>query len=193
MDIKKEKEYIYRLMSDITDERRKLTDMYFSLRERLNELSKLEERGLTKLSVEGCVELHNNMYHQESNSLPTEKEERVLKSTKEYVKENINKKSTKEKPSLEAIESVISSILMKNGKPMRAQDIYDKMLSETDYYMTKGNFTSNVLYRIVSKGDSKVKRYKHGYYIHESVMWKEIDKRWEVSHFTTILFMKMVR
>lgn len=170
LDIRKEKEYIYRLMNDITDERRKLTDMYFSLRERLNELNKLEERGLTRLSVEGCVELHNNMYHQESNSLPTEKEERVLKSTKEYVEENINKKSMKEKPSLEAIESVISSILIRNGKPMRAKDIYNEMLSETNYYITKGNFTSNVLYRIVSKGSSKVKRYKHGYYIHESVM-----------------------
>lgn len=59
MNINEEKEHLYNMMRDITSERRQLTDMYFGLKERLDDLNKLEQRGLKDLSVKGYIDLYN--------------------------------------------------------------------------------------------------------------------------------------
>lgn len=57
MNISEEKRYIYEQMADISAERRRLTDIYYSLRERLDELFKLEAQGLEESSVTGYMDL----------------------------------------------------------------------------------------------------------------------------------------
>jgi len=48
------------MMKDITEERRKLSDQYFSLKERLDDLIKLEQRGIEQLSTKGFFDLFND-------------------------------------------------------------------------------------------------------------------------------------
>lgn len=59
MNISEEKEHIYAMMRDISDERRKLTDIYYGLKERMDHLNKIESRGIEDLSVLGYVDLYN--------------------------------------------------------------------------------------------------------------------------------------
>lgn len=60
MNIAEEKVFLYGMMKDITEERRRLTDQYFSLKERLDALIKLEEKGLGELSTKGFIDLFND-------------------------------------------------------------------------------------------------------------------------------------
>jgi hypothetical protein len=60
MNIGEEKTFIYGMMKDITEERRKLSDQYFSLKLRLDDLIKLEEKGIEKLSTTGFIDLFND-------------------------------------------------------------------------------------------------------------------------------------
>ncbi len=56
MNISEEKKYVYQMMREITEERRRLTEMYFTLKERLESLDKLEQRGLEDLSIQGYLD-----------------------------------------------------------------------------------------------------------------------------------------
>lgn len=60
MNVGEEKVFLYGMMKDITEERRRLTDMYFSLKERVDELHKLEEKGLSEISTKGFIDLFND-------------------------------------------------------------------------------------------------------------------------------------
>lgn len=60
MNIGEEKAFLYGMMKDITEERRRLTDMYFSLKERIDALHKLEEIGVGDLSTKGFIDLWND-------------------------------------------------------------------------------------------------------------------------------------
>ncbi len=60
MNIAEEKVFLYGMMKDITEERRKLTDQYFSLKERVDALIKLEEKGVGELSTKGFIDLFND-------------------------------------------------------------------------------------------------------------------------------------
>lgn len=64
MNISEEKKYIYDMMRTVVDERRTLTDIYFSLKERLNDLDELERKGLSDLSIKGYVDLQNERNQQ---------------------------------------------------------------------------------------------------------------------------------
>lgn len=58
MVIDEEKRYLYEQMTLVMQERRVLTDVYFELKKRMDELNRLESRGLDELSVKGYVDLH---------------------------------------------------------------------------------------------------------------------------------------
>jgi hypothetical protein len=60
LNIADEKVFLYGMMKDITEERRKLTDQYFSLKERVDALNKLEEKGIGELSTKGFIDLFND-------------------------------------------------------------------------------------------------------------------------------------
>jgi hypothetical protein len=60
MNISEEKQFIYDMMRDVSKERRQLTDIYFGLKKRLDDLNTLEMRGLEDLSIKGYVDLYND-------------------------------------------------------------------------------------------------------------------------------------
>lgn len=60
MNISEEKNYLYGMMKDITDERRRLSEMYMSLKTRLDQLNTLEEKGVTELSTKGFFDMFND-------------------------------------------------------------------------------------------------------------------------------------
>ena len=59
LNIKEEKMYCYHMMIDIGKERRELTNMYLTLRERLEDLDKLERKGIDQLDMRGYVDMYN--------------------------------------------------------------------------------------------------------------------------------------
>lgn len=79
MNIREEKKYIYDMMRTVVEERRVLTDIYFSLKERLNDLDELERKGLSDLSIKGYVDLQN----ERNQTLMLENTQRELAHLKE--------------------------------------------------------------------------------------------------------------
>jgi hypothetical protein len=60
MNINEEKMYCYQMMKDITDERRRLSEMYMSLKNRVDELTRMEEKGVNELATKGFFEFFND-------------------------------------------------------------------------------------------------------------------------------------
>lgn len=63
MNISEEKRFVYEMMRTVMDERRTLTDIYFSLKKKLDDLEEIEKRGLDSLSLKGYVDMHNEREH----------------------------------------------------------------------------------------------------------------------------------
>lgn len=61
MNISEEKKHIYQMMDEITKERRELTGMYFGLKQRLDNLHELEQRGLEDLDIKGYADMRNEV------------------------------------------------------------------------------------------------------------------------------------
>lgn len=59
MNITEEKRYVYDMMRSIMEERRTLTDIYYSLKKRLDSLEEMEIKGLDELSLKGQIDLYN--------------------------------------------------------------------------------------------------------------------------------------
>lgn len=59
MNINEEKAFVYSMMKEVTEERRRLTDIYYDLKKRLDDLDRLEHRGVDELSLQGMIDLHN--------------------------------------------------------------------------------------------------------------------------------------
>ena len=101
MDIRKEKEYMYNMMRDVSAERRRLTDIYYELLKRINELSKLEEVGVTDLSIEGYLDLGNKInaklikanQEREALTIFSDSRKEVEQQTEEETRENITPKT----------------------------------------------------------------------------------------------------
>ena len=66
MNITEEKKYLYEMMRSLMEERRTITDIYFSLKKRLEVLEEMETRGLDELSIKGYVDLYNETIKTES-------------------------------------------------------------------------------------------------------------------------------
>jgi len=84
LNISEEKKYIYDMMRTVVDERRTLTDIYFSLKERLNDLDELERKGLSDLSIKGYVDLQN----ERNQTLMLENTQRELAHLKQKLEKN---------------------------------------------------------------------------------------------------------
>lgn len=182
MNINEEKQYLYSMMSDVTQERRKLTDIYHSLKERLDELNTLEIKGLEELSLSGYVDLHNKR----SKEVKIANISREMNRAIDVVEESFNPKveevipkyeididkeiEHKEKPvvksgqfNLDKAVGVVAMILKESGKPMKAKNIYKEICETTNYNVSLSNFTNNILPKICKK-NKKVNRAMRGYY-----------------------------
>lgn len=201
MNVGEEKEHIYRLMRDIVEERRILSEQYFSLKERLDELNKLESKGIEDLSINGYVDLFNKMSKQteqrnvereaqhaisqiqmvvDHKKRETEQEERrsliphdeilrakeldnrnKVKVHKEENVEDIDKK--KKRISTQAYRDEIVNILKETGRPMKANEIRQKLEEKLNMEISATSFGTNIMYR-VKKFDTNIESASFGYY-----------------------------
>lgn len=188
MNVGQEKEHIYSIMRDITAERRRLTDMYFEMKKRLDSLYELEEKGLYDLDIKGYVDLRNELNREASlRNVARESENAINKINEDFdsrsseedeekksiIKKSINKerslyKDSQDKPdvtSYESMKSLVRTILMENGSPMSLDELLEAMNKRIeDGAITKKNLSSNILYRIFKDNDEKIKRVSRGYY-----------------------------
>lgn len=188
MNVGQEKEHIYSIMRDITAERRRLTDMYFEMKKRLDSLYELEEKGLYDLDIKGYVDLRNELSREASlRNVARESENAINKINEDFdsrsseedeekksiIKKSINKerslyKDSQDKPdvtSYESMKSLVRTILMENGSPMSLDELLEAMNKRIeDGAITKKNLSSNILYRIFKDNDEKIKRVSRGYY-----------------------------
>src|SRR6185312_8332177 len=133
MNIQDEKEYLYNMMKEITQERRKLTDIYFGLKERLDFLHIQEQKGLNELSLKGYADLHNQTQKEiavtnikreteylvgkiESSNIIEEKEKSIIPH-KEIEEEKAKVRRRKGKISGDKIISTIATVLKEEGMP----------------------------------------------------------------------------
>lgn len=183
MNINREKEYIYKLMKELITERRQITATYFDLKERLDELTKLEQRGLTDLNIKGYTDLHNDLSKDRAiNNIKRESEHQINKISKEAEQANISSKQSNlneevdkhkinsppksNRISLDRIISVITQILKESGTPLSTNQLRDAVNSklEGEYYIGKSNFGSNIMYRINQRTDTNIEKVHRGYY-----------------------------
>lgn len=186
MKISEEKKYLYDMMSEITTERRRLTDMYFDIKKRLDELIMLETKGLDEIPIESLVSLHND---RETNRMKeniqkfadhaihkVEKEheeivnptppEIIPKREIELAKERESKKSVGRKRtqlSIDRVSSLIAQSLKENGSPMRVADLYERVCELSEQPITRNNFRNNILPRAM-KINKNIDNVQRGYY-----------------------------
>jgi len=164
-------------MRNITEERRKLTEMYYGLKERLDELNKLETLGLNNLSIKGYVDLHNE--HTKNKSVnnikremsiaisraeESEKEKELIpKRVIEESKEKEDKKTKKKFLNLDKVVGNIAHVLKDKGTPMKVVDIHAKVQEVMDTNIEINNFRNNILPRATKKNEN-IQKVMRGYY-----------------------------
>lgn len=193
MNINEEKEHLYNMMRDITSERRKLTDMYFGLKERLDDLNKLEQRGLQDLSVKGYVDLYNKVepeivaknIQREMNQLaqkimaePKEQEEeksivpKSVISEQRYADSNKVMKSKKIEESKKRIKQIpydeiadsVMEILKEKGSPIKMSELLTTLNVKYEGAIGKGNFQTNIIPRMMEEEKYKIEKPYRGFY-----------------------------
>lgn len=179
MNIGEEKKYVYSMMSSVTEERRRLTDIYYGLKDRLDELNKLESRGLDSLDVKGYVDLHNEnnkaimvenikretkkVIDEISSEKKEEKEETLKDKVKKEVVMDSLRRPRENQISIERVISVITTILREYGLPMSTSNLYERVNEKFDGAIKEKNFRNNMLYRI-GKMDNNIERVGRGFY-----------------------------
>jgi len=150
MNISEEKKYIYDMMRTVVDERRTLTDIYFSLKERLNDLDELERKGLSDLSIKGYVDLQN----ERNQTLMLENTQRELAHLKQKLE---NEQS---KPKEETVSSPIPSFAIAEQK-----------------YRDNNKVVKNTKKRTQQKKEKKPKRPKGTTKLVHDRIFKELKER----------------
>lgn len=153
MKIADEKVFIYKMMGDITEERRKLTDQYFSLKERLDTLHKLEEKGLGELSTKGFIDLFNdretqqtiqNMnreveYHiarREEKSLLPQRYDKIADTLERGAADRAKKMET-DKAEMEKRDRIVAWEKKERELSEQEQEIIDNALKESEQVAMK--------------------------------------------------------
>lgn len=190
MNIDEEKTYIYTMMKEITEERRRLTDIYYSLKKRLETLYDLEQRGLDNLSIKGLVDLSNE-YNKRQNEIAIYNIERETKhiineiknanlNNPEEVKEDqnaikeaipkheIEKEKDKEPKrkgylNVDKVIDCIVSVLKEAGTPMAIKALHQKVCEQLGRDIKSHNFRANLLPKAMQR-NNKIQRVTRGYY-----------------------------
>lgn len=179
MNISEEKRYVYQLMREITEERRKLTEIYFSLKERLDELNKLEEKGLDELSMQGYFDLYKQREKEividnikretkhiiskiESNN---ESEKETAQIDIERRKDNVSRKNGRYL-NVDKVIGMIASVLKEANGMMRVKEIYNKVNEMSEVDIDVHNFRNNIMPRALYK-NKNIQKVKRGYYCYQ--------------------------
>lgn len=170
-------------MREISEERRRLTDMYYGLKERLDKLNDLEMKGIGDLSIKGYVDLYNS-YNKEVAVTNIKREaEHAVKKTEEVFTPKEEKKlipmieieKQKEKESAKIVSSrssylnvdkvisIIASLLKDNGVPMDIKTIHKKIESDFDMVITEQNLRNNIMRKAMMK-NKRIQRATRGFY-----------------------------
>lgn len=177
MNVQEEKSYIYGMMKDITQERRKLTDIYYGLKERLDFLNIMEQRGIEDLSLKGYADLHNqNQKEAVINNMKREVEHQIQKIENHHIIEESEKsvipkdeivrqkrKNRKGLVSKEKISGAVIEVLKDAGTPVKLSDLLDKVNDMLENNISKGNFQTNLLPRIM-ENNKKIEKPMRGFY-----------------------------
>lgn len=182
MNISDEKRHVYSMMKTITEERRELTRIYYDLKLRLDELDKLELRGLEDLSVKGYVDLHNaNELKAVTTNIRREAEHVIKRIEKEIIADPVEKiiipkaeiELEKEKEdkqrvvgaglSSEKATGIIAHILKEHGAPMTVKDLFDEFSRRVGMLVTRNNFRNNILPR-AAKRNRSIDNISRGFY-----------------------------
>jgi len=176
MNISEEKEHLYSMMREITEERRRLTEIYFSLKQRLDSLNTLEVRGLEDLSIKGYVDLFNNRDRKQVTT-NLEREMNAVKEKAEKEEEKIDYKIPKKEIEIERdkrpkrsaylnldkVMGTISYVLKNSDVPMSLKDLHSNVQKESDMEIKINNFRNNILPRAIQK-NKNIQRATRGYY-----------------------------
>lgn len=186
MKISEEKKYLYEMMSDITTERRRLTDMYFDIKKRLDELILLETKGLEDIPIGSLVSLHNSRetdrmkeniqkFADQAIQKVEKEHEEIVNPTKpeiipkkeiELSKEREAKKTTGSRRvqlSSDKVAGLIAQALKENGAPMKVADLYERVCELSEYPIARNNFRNNILPRAM-KINKNIDNVQRGYY-----------------------------
>ena len=180
VNITEEKRYLYEMMKEITKERRSLTEQYYGLKERLDDLNKLEQRGIEDLSIKGYVDLYNktnaeimtaNLKREAEHQIKkiendnNIEESRLQVKIKEEIQKEDNKKPTRKGKynSREKYFSAILEVLKESGIPLSTDEMLSKVNKLLDDNINKAYFQNNLLPTAMKKSD-KIDRPTRGYY-----------------------------
>lgn len=169
-------------MREITQERRKLTEIYFSLKERLDDLNKLEQKGLSELSLKGYLDLYNlrekevavtNVERETKHVIDklnkeSEVPDKIDKQNVEVEKDKYYKQTTtktKRSPYLhtDKIIGFIASVLKESPVPIGAKDIHKHVEERMEMEIGINNFRNNIMPRAIKK-NKNIQRASHGFY-----------------------------
>lgn len=188
VNINEEKAYIYTMMKEITEERRRLTDIYYSLKKRLDTLYQLEQRGLENLSIKGYVDLCNE-YNQRQNEIAisnikretkhiiselknakfnNSEDEKEEQNTEAIPKHEIEKEKDKEPKrksylNVDKVIDCIVSVLKEAGTPMATKALHQKVCEQLGRDIKSHNFRANIMPKAMQRND-KIQRVTRGYY-----------------------------
>lgn len=191
MDIQKEKEHVYNQMDLLMEERREITRIYYSWKERLDYLNKLEARGLEQVDIKGYLDYHNQQalrnLEREAKFLqkqiteePVEvkaptKEEKRLEGEREQ--ERLNRKSRPVKSlqlNTEKVMGYIASVLKEAKEPMPFKDLHSIVEERVGQAIGEKNFQNNLITRAMKK-NKNIYRPSRGYYAHKEAVPETVE------------------
>lgn len=146
MDSSKEKEVIYQLMQSIMTERRLLTEQYFDLKERLNQINQ-------KYPVTS-----------EKEKSPQKGQNQIIKESIEYDNYFLSKKKGSACLPYSKIALQISHILKKSGVPLSNKQIHEKLTTDSQTVIKYSNLSNNILPRINTDSSINVEKVTRGFW-----------------------------
>lgn len=162
MNINQEKEYIQNKMKNILDEQARLIDLHSGLRESLNTLTQLEERGVTEITLSEYVSFAKSVLGDEIKKEEQQKMQLEEQPKSKYPISNLRNHMGIKQP---IVTEAIVEVLKSQKTPIHLNKLYE----ETNKLLhgqinTLKNFQNNNLQRAM-KATNEIKRARtKGYY-----------------------------
>jgi hypothetical protein len=162
VNISQEKAYIQNKMKNILDEQARLIDLHSGLRESLNTLTQLEERGVTEITLSEYVAFAKSTLEEEIKSEQQKMKLEEKPKTKYPINQNIRNHMGIKQP---IVTEAIVEVLREKRTPMHLNELFKKTNERLGGQITSSkNFQNNNLQRAM-KATNEIKRAKtKGYY-----------------------------
>lgn len=176
MKFAEEKEYLYNIMLNSSEERKRLTEIYWDAKKRIDEINKMEETGLAELSTKGYFDYHNK----KTKEMIVENIDREMNIAKQRIEKEYEKKNEivpeeeiiKEKHKepkkrstvdLDKVSVLVADVLREVGRPMSIKEIHEMVAERSEYNITIENFRTNILRKSAEK-NKRITKAMRGYY-----------------------------